>query len=157
MGSNKVTIAEAGAIPLLVSLLESDADQVHRYVTGALWHLASSADNKTQMVAAGAIPLLVAILGSRSGEAREQATAVVSALARSQGGNKKAIYIAGGIEPLVSLLKDPKPVTQKHAACALWGLSDGKDGVYDKSMMGLLRKVRCKLEPTRAECVNPME
>ena len=32
-----------------------------------------------------------------------------------------------------------------------------KDGVYDKSMMGLLRKVRCKLEPTRAECVNPME
>lgn len=32
-----------------------------------------------------------------------------------------------------------------------------QDGVYDKSMMGLLRKVRCKLEPSRAECVNPME
>ena len=32
------------------------------------------------------------------------------------------------------LLADAKPVTQRHAACALWGLSDGKDGVYDKQI-----------------------
>ncbi|PNE04414.1 hypothetical protein A15D_00193 [Alcanivorax sp. MD8A] len=32
-----------------------------------------------------------------------------------------------------------------------------KDGVYNKDMMTLLRKVRCKEEPSRAECVNPVE
>ena len=32
-----------------------------------------------------------------------------------------------------------------------------KDGVYSKEMMSLLRKVRCKEEPSRAECVNPVE
>ena len=32
-----------------------------------------------------------------------------------------------------------------------------KDGVYSKDMMSLLRKVRCKEEPSRAECVNPVE
>jgi len=25
-------------------------------------------------------------------------------------------------------------MTQRHAACALWGLSDGKDGIYDKQI-----------------------
>ena len=27
-----------------------------------------------------------------------------------------------------------------------------KDGVYDARMMKLLKKVRCKIEPTAAEC-----
>lgn len=31
------------------------------------------------------------------------------------------------------------------------------DGVYDKNMMTLLRKVRCKQDSSRAECVNPTE
>lgn len=32
-----------------------------------------------------------------------------------------------------------------------------KKGVYNKEMMTLLRKVRCKEDPARAECVNPIE
>ncbi len=32
-----------------------------------------------------------------------------------------------------------------------------KDGTYSKDMMSLLRKVRCKHEASRAECVNPVE
>jgi len=31
-------------------------------------------------------------------------------------------------------LGDGRALTQKHAACALWGLSDGKDGVYDRQI-----------------------
>jgi len=85
-------------------------------------------------VGAGAIPLLVVVLQSKLAEARECAAAVVSALARTQGGNKKAIYNAGGIKPLTALLSDAKAMTQRHAACALWGLADGKDGVYDKQI-----------------------
>jgi hypothetical protein len=32
-----------------------------------------------------------------------------------------------------------------------------RQGVYNKDMMSLLLKVRCKQEPSRAECVNPVE
>lgn len=32
-----------------------------------------------------------------------------------------------------------------------------KDGIYNKDLMTLLRKVRCKYDPARAECVNPVE
>lgn len=32
-----------------------------------------------------------------------------------------------------------------------------KDGTYSKDMMTLLRKVRCKMDASRAECVNPTE
>ena len=81
-----------------------------------LWHLASSADNKIQMVGAGIIPLLLPVLRCRSAEARD-ACAVFSALARTQGGNKKAIYHAGGIAPLTADAR-----TQRHVA--LWGLSE---------------------------------
>jgi len=146
LGNNRATIVSAGAIPLLVKLLAQTENanrangtdelmaQTQRFATGALWHLASSADNKTEMVVAGAIPLLVAVLHSKSNDARENASAVLSSLARTQGGNKKAIHNCGGIKPLVALLSDPKAMTQRHAACALWGLSDGKDGVYDKQI-----------------------
>jgi hypothetical protein len=32
-----------------------------------------------------------------------------------------------------------------------------QDGIYDKDMMSLLRKIRCKHDPSRAECVSPQE
>ena len=60
---------------------------------------------------------------------------MLSALARTQGGNKKAIVQAGGIAPLIALLSDPAIDTQKHAACALWGLAEGKEGIYDKQIV----------------------
>jgi len=93
------------------------------------------------MVNAGAIPSLVALVDSSSPEACENATAVLSELARTQGGTKKAIVQAGGIEPLIQLLTDASVQTQRHAACALWGLADGKEGVYDKQIVeqGALR------------------
>ncbi len=31
------------------------------------------------------------------------------------------------------------------------------EGVYDAEMMRLLRGIRCKLDASRAECVNPQE
>lgn len=134
LGKNRPVMVEAGAIPPLVRVLASVSTDAQRFATGALWHLAWAADNKAEMVKAGAIPLLVGVLVSRSLEAREFAAAVVSALARTQGGNKKMIYQAGGVEALVMTLGDGRALTQKHAACALWGLSDGKDGVYDRQI-----------------------
>ena len=31
------------------------------------------------------------------------------------------------------------------------------DGIYDKRMMSVLKKVRCQLEPTNAECAQSIE
>ena len=141
IANSKTAIAEANGIVPLVTLLATDSVEAQKWSTGALWHLASSADNKTAMVNAGAIPSLVALVDSSSPEACENATAVLSELARTQGGTKKAIVQAGGIEPLIQLLTDASVQTQRHAACALWGLADGKEGVYDKQIVeqGALR------------------
>ena len=68
-----------GVVALLVALLDSPFIEAQKFSTGALWHLAASADNKTQMVTAGAIPLLVGVLESEDAAARESAAAVVSA------------------------------------------------------------------------------
>lgn len=36
-------------------------------------------------------------------------------------------------------------------------ISMTRDGIYDADMMSLLRKIRCKYDSSRAECVNPQE
>jgi hypothetical protein len=125
---------KAGGITQLVALLSKGSPEAKKYSAGALWHLNSVAENKEATFNAGAIPPLVAVLNSKSGEAREYASGVLSSLARTQGGTKAAIAKAGGIAALVKLLADVNMVTQRHSACALWGLSDGKDGIYDKEI-----------------------
>ena len=99
LGNNRPAITDAGAIKPLVMLLGVTGDGenesaplaqlTHKFATGALFHLSSSADNKVAMVNAGAIPLLTGILESRSADAREHAAAVVSALARTQGPTRR--------------------------------------------------------------------
>ena len=135
VGSNKGPIADAGAIPPLVALLKDGPEKAQELAAGALWHLAAVGDNKQAMINAGAIPPLVSELSEESDMAREYAAGVLSALARTQGGNKKAIVAAGGIAPLIALLSDPSIDTQKNAACALWGLTEGKEGIYDREVV----------------------
>lgn len=134
LGGNREAIVKAGGITQLVALLSKGSPEAKKYSAGALWHLNSVAENKEATFNAGAIPPLVAVLNSKSGEAREYASGVLSILARTQGGTKAAIAKAGGIAALVKLLADVNMVTQRHSACALWGLSDGKDGIYDKEI-----------------------
>ena len=135
LSKNKEEIVSAGGIPQLVGLLATGSTDGQKFTAGTLWHLASSADNKVAMVNAGVILPLVQVLSSKSPEAREHAAAVASTLARTQGGNKRAIFDAGGIPPLIKLLSDASTMAQKHAASALWGLADGKDGVFDKQIV----------------------
>ena len=132
---NKEKLVEVGIIPPLVSILQGDLQEAQKLAVGALWHLSMVDFNKGKMVEAGVIPALVTVLDSEADEAREHAVAVISTLTRSHGANKKTVAQAGGIKPLIQLLTDPSIKTQKHAACALWSLSDGKDGIYDKQMV----------------------
>ena len=133
LGNNKQTIADAGAIPLLVSLLASGFDRRAKVLDvrscgtsprrpTTRWRWSRRAPSRSRRCPHRPSRPTRASTRRRSS----------SALARSQGGNKKAIYKRGGVKKLVKLLSDPKPVTQRHAACALWGLSDGKDGIYDR-------------------------
>ena len=41
----------------------------------------------------------------------------------------------GGVDPLIELLSDANLTTQRHATSALWGLAEGKEGVYDKQIV----------------------
>ena len=59
---NKVSIAAAGAIPLLVVLLQSGTEVAKGNATAALWNLSTNVDNRVSIAVAGAIPLLVALL-----------------------------------------------------------------------------------------------
>ena len=93
LGNNRPRSPTRARLPL-VMLLAGDPEQpltnlTHKFATGALFHLSSSADNKVAMVQAGAIPLLVGILQSKSADAREHAAAVVSSLARTQGRTRR--------------------------------------------------------------------
>ena len=56
-------------------------------------------------------------------EARESAAAVLSELARSQSANRHLIAEAEAIEPLVLTIREGNAGAQKHATCALWGLT----------------------------------
>ena len=118
-------ISDAGGIYPLVALLSSASPETARHAAGALWHLEASADNKGTIVKAGGIPPLVILLRrTESPETQESAAMVLANLARSQGGNK-AITTAGGVASLVQLLLNGSAEAQKHAACALWGLTSG--------------------------------
>ena len=59
---NKVSIAAAGAIQLLVALLQNGTDVAKEMVTITLRNLSSNEDNRVSIAAAGAIPRLVALL-----------------------------------------------------------------------------------------------
>ena len=134
--SNQPALAQAGAVAPLVALLaDGTSEDSQKYAAGCLWNLCASPECKAAIVNAGCIPLLVKLLDSDSLGVIEHAAAVLSILARTAGGNKKAIVAAGGLGGLIAQLRAADTTTQKHAACALWGLAEGKEGVYDKEMV----------------------
>ena len=122
-------IAEHNGIVSLVGHLASERVVTAHAAAQALWHLAVAVTNKATVVKAGGIPKLVALLERPDAtDGCESVAAVLAELARnsSQGLNsQKAIVAAGGIRPLVATLQlSGCPVAHKHAACALWGLTD---------------------------------
>ncbi|PON85607.1 hypothetical protein TorRG33x02_186090, partial [Trema orientale] len=64
---NRVAIAEAGAIPLLVTLLSTPDSCTQEHAVTALLYLSICEDNKGIIVSSGAVPSIVHVLkkGSR--------------------------------------------------------------------------------------------
>ncbi|KAK4799739.1 hypothetical protein SAY86_025104 [Trapa natans] len=119
---NRICIADAGAIPLLVELLSSSDPRTQEHAVTALLNLSINESNKGKIVNAGAIPDIVDVLKKGSMEARENAAATLFSLSVIDE-NKVAIGAAGAIPALVSLLDEGSPRGKKDAATAIFNLS----------------------------------
>lgn len=119
---NRVCIAEAGAIPLLVNLLSSPDARTQEHAVTALLNLSIHDGNKGAIVSSRAIDPIVEVLKSGSMEARENAAATLFSLSVVDD-NKIIIGASGAIPALVSLLCDGTLRGKKDAATALFNLS----------------------------------
>ncbi|GBG80869.1 hypothetical protein CBR_g31425 [Chara braunii] len=119
---NRVCIAQAGAIPLLVHLLSSSDPKTQEHAVTALLNLSINESNKTAIMAAGAVPPIVEVLKSGSMEARENAAATLFSLSVGDD-NKITIGASGAIPALVDLLQEGVSRGKKDAATALFNLS----------------------------------
>lgn len=120
--SNRVAIADAGAIPLLVILLSTPDSRTQEHAVTALLNLSICEDNKGIIVSSGAVPGIVHVLKRGSMEARENAAATLFSLSVIDE-NKITIGSSGAIPPLVVLLSEGSPRGKKDAATALFNLS----------------------------------
>ncbi|KAJ8559536.1 hypothetical protein K7X08_003594 [Anisodus acutangulus] len=118
---NRVAIAEAGAIPLLVDLLSTPDSRIQEHAVTALLNLSICEDNKRSIVTSGAVPGIVHVLKKGSAEARENAAAALFSLSVIDE-NKVIIGTFGAIPPLVTLLSDGTQRGKKDAATALFNL-----------------------------------
>lgn len=119
---NRICIAEAGAIPLLVNLLSTPDARTQEHAVTALLNLSIYENNKGAIVVAGAIGPIVEVLKIGSMEARENAAATLFSLSVVDE-NKISIGASGAIPALVGLLCEGSQRGKKDAATALFNLS----------------------------------
>lgn len=121
---NRRIIAEAGAIPFLVTLLKSGDPRIEENAVTALFNLAIFNNNKILIVAAGAIDNITHILESgKTMEARENAAATIFSLTMV---DEFKITIGASpktIPALVRLLKEGNSAGKRDAATALCNLA----------------------------------
>ncbi|XP_019199504.1 PREDICTED: U-box domain-containing protein 13-like [Ipomoea nil] len=118
---NRIAIAEAGAIPLLVNLLSTPDSRTQEHAVTALLNLSICEDNKGAIIASGAVPGIVHVLKKGGMEARENAAATLFSLSVVDE-NKIIIGGSGAISPLVTLLNEGSQRGKKDAATALFNL-----------------------------------
>ncbi|KAF7827691.1 U-box domain-containing protein 11 [Senna tora] len=118
---NRILIAEAGAIPVLVNLLTSEDLLTQENAVTSILNLSIYENNKGLIMLAGAIPSIVQVLRAGSMEARENAAATLFSLSLADE-NKIIIGSSGAIPALVELLRNGSPRGKKDAATALFNL-----------------------------------
>ncbi|KAK8537332.1 hypothetical protein V6N13_042265 [Hibiscus sabdariffa] len=118
---NRILIADAGAIPVLVNLLTTDDVSLQEHAVTSILNLSIFENNKSLIMLAGALPLIVHVLRSGSDEARENAAATLFSLSLVDE-NKLKIGASGAIAALVDLLQHGRTRGKKDAATALFSL-----------------------------------
>ncbi|KAJ0237388.1 U-box domain-containing protein 11 [Hirschfeldia incana] len=118
---NRIMIAEAGAIPVLVNLLTSEDVATQENAITCLLNLSIYDNNKELIMFAGAVTSIVQVLRAGTMEARENAAATLFSLSLADE-NKIIIGGSGAIPALVDLLENGTPRGKKDAATALFNL-----------------------------------
>ncbi|RWW31050.1 hypothetical protein GW17_00004346 [Ensete ventricosum] len=118
---NRICIAEAGAIPLLVNLLSTQDVRTQEHAVTALLNVSIYEENKGKIIVSGAVPGIVHVLKRGSMEARENAAATLFSLSVVDR-NKVIIGESGAIPALVLLLSEGSQRGKKDAATALFNL-----------------------------------
>ncbi|KAJ1297754.1 hypothetical protein BS78_01G401000 [Paspalum vaginatum] len=118
---NRACIGDAGAIPILVSLLSTIDVSTQEHVVTALLNLSIYEENKARIISSGAVPGIVHVLKRGSMEARENSAATLFSLSIVDE-NKVTIGASGAIPALVQLLSNGSQRGKKDAATALFNL-----------------------------------
>ncbi|KAK7293023.1 hypothetical protein RJT34_15883 [Clitoria ternatea] len=118
---NRILIAEAGAIPLLVDLLYVPDTATQEHAVTALLNLSIYEDNKKCIMVSEAVQGILHVLENGSMEARENAAATFFSLSAVDE-NKVAIGASGAIQPLVTLFCEGSQRGKMDAASALFNL-----------------------------------
>lgn len=118
---NRLCIAEAGAIPQLVSLLSTSDPRTQEHAVTALLNLSICEENKGTIIASNAVPAVVHVLRTGSMETRENAAATLFSLSVVDE-NKVTIGASGAIPALAALLSEGSQRGKKDAATALFNL-----------------------------------
>ncbi|CAH2066678.1 unnamed protein product [Thlaspi arvense] len=118
---NRILIAEAGAIPVLVNLLTSDDVETQENAVTCVLNLSIYENNKELIMLAGAVTSIVQVLRAGTMEAKENAAATLFSLSLADE-NKIIIGASGAIRALVDLLEKGSDRGKKDAATALFNL-----------------------------------
>lgn len=119
---NRILIAEAGAIPALVSLLWLDDQKTQEHAVTSLLNLSIYDHNKEVIMLAGAITPIIQVLRGGSMEARENAAAAIFSLSLVDENKITIGGTPGAIGALIELLESGSPRGKKDAATALFNL-----------------------------------
>ena len=103
--SNQLALAEAGAIPPLVSMLGSPSSEMQANAARALAGLSrDNTDNQAAVARTGAVAPLCSLVREGASNVKEHSAAALWALSERNAPNKATVAKLGGIEPLVMLL-----------------------------------------------------
>lgn len=121
---NRRMIAEAGAIPFLVTLLCSHDPRIQENAVTAMLNLSLYQNNKILIMAAGAIDNIVDVLQSgKTTESRENAAAAIFSLSMIDECKVTIGARPRAIPALVGLLRDGSSAGKRDAATALFNLA----------------------------------
>ena len=134
--SNRLLITESGGIGPLVLLLGCANVKAREHAEAALVRLSIEKRNRTAI-----IKQLVSMLHDSGTEAREQAAAALAKLARDSTDNRVSIVEAGGIKPLLKLLRGGSLRAKEKSASALTHLCEtgaNQDAIAEAGGVSLL-------------------
>ncbi|XP_065878260.1 U-box domain-containing protein 15-like [Euphorbia lathyris] len=150
---NRILIANSGAIPPLVQLLECHDPMTQEQAVTALLNLSIDEANKRSIAREGAIPPIIDILQTGTEEARENSAAALFSLSMLDE-NKSLVGTLNGIPPLVNLLQNGTIRGKKDAATALFNLSLNQTNKFRAIKAGIITPLLHLLEDKDVSMVD---